>query len=283
MKAKWILQTNIFKEKCVQKMIDCFKRQNIPYQCIKIIPFSDELPEIDPYDGPIVAYGTTTLMINMDRDRRWFPGMWYDNKTFRPSVWGNKLKHLWLNRENLFVNLEHFETIKRYFKEHGFVFMRPDSDLKLFDGAVFDFYEFKLWYDRLEVNIESGTYKNLSKETVVLLSPKHEILHEWRYVIVDKQIAAWSMYKSQGMLFKSSDPAHKSSAVDYMVNHIAKKDWQLAPAYVVDICETSNNDIHMIELNTFNASGFYDCDIMNIIHHASQLAEKQWDNNPIFK
>ncbi|HUU88348.1 MAG TPA: ATP-grasp domain-containing protein [Candidatus Glassbacteria bacterium] len=276
MKTKWILQTNIFKEKAVQRMIDCFERLNLLWEAVTIIPFSDTIPKIEPYEGPIVAYGTTTLMRNLDRAQCWFPGMWYNAETFRPSIWGNKLEYIWLNRDSKFFILEDFHQIKEYFKEHGIVFMRPDSDLKLFDGGVFDFYEFESWYKRLEINIETQTYKNLSKDTVVLLSPKKNIIREWRCVIIDKHVVAWSLYKANGALFTSSSPLHNNPEVSYMANHIAKKDWQLSKAYVVDICETKNNDIYMIELNTFNASGFYDCDITSIVHHASKLAEKQW-------
>lgn len=281
MKPKWVVQTNIFKEKAVQRMTKCFERLDLPWEAVTIIPFSDTIPEISPYEGPIVAYGTTTLMKNLDRERCWSPGMWYNAVTFRPSIWGKKLDYIWLNKEGIFVQLKHYETIKRYFAENGIVFMRPDSDLKLFDGGVFDFYEFESWYKRLEINIETGTYKNLSKDTVVLLSPKKNIIREWRYVIIDKEVVAWSLYKANGSLFTSSDPLHNNPYAACIANHIAKKDWQLSKAYVVDICETENHDIHMIELNTFNASGFYDCDIMSIIYHASQLAEKEWDKNGI--
>ena len=52
MKTKWILQTNIFKEKAVEKMIECFQRQDLPFDLVKIIPFSDELPiGITEYDN----------------------------------------------------------------------------------------------------------------------------------------------------------------------------------------------------------------------------------------
>lgn len=276
MKPKWIVQTNIFKEKAVQRMIECFKRQNLPWEAVTIIPFSDSIPQIESYDGPIIAYGTTTLMRNLNREKCWFPGMWYNTTTFRPSVWGNELKSFWLNQDNEFFKLEDFSKIKDFFKKHGICFMRPDSDLKLFDGGVFDYYEFESWYKRLEINIETGTYKNLSKNTTVLLSPKKSIIREWRYVIVDKEIAAWSMYKENGSLFTTSDPLYKNENVNSMALEICKNDWQLSEAYVVDFCETKDNNVFMIELNTFNASGFYDCDIMSIIYNASKLAEKQW-------
>jgi hypothetical protein len=280
MKPKWIVQTNIFKEEAVQRMIECFKRQNLEYEAVTIIPFSNTtIPEIKSYNGPIIAYGTTTLMRNLDKEKCWFPGIWYNKETFRPSVWGNKLKSFWLNKDCEFFKLKDFSKIKDYFKKHKICFMRPDSDLKLFDGGVFDYYDFESWYKRLEINIKTKTYKNLSKDTVVLLSPKKKIIKEWRYVIVDKEIAAWSMYKENGSLFTSSNPLYKNESIHSLALEISKKEWQLSEAYVVDLCEIEDHNIFMIELNTFNASGFYKCDIMSIIYNASNLAEKQWLKN----
>ena len=66
MKAKWILQTNIFKEEAVDHMLRALKILDYPHDLVKIIPFSDNLPEgITPYDGPVIAYGTTTLLRNI--------------------------------------------------------------------------------------------------------------------------------------------------------------------------------------------------------------------------
>lgn len=276
MKPKWILQTNIFKEDCIERMVSAFERQSVPYEMVKIIPFSDELPEIEPYDGPIIAYGTTTLLRNVDREQCWYPGMWYDSLLFKPFVWGTyHYPDIWLNSKARFFILQEFREIKKEFRKHGRLFIRPNSDLKLFDGGVFDFYEFEKWYERLEIGIETGTYKILDKKTEILTAPVVPIVTEWRYVICDHKVIAGSRYKWNGRLFQSSKAEHMDDGANELAQQIAERRWQMSEVYVADICQTQRG-YKMIELNTFNAAGLYDCDVMSVIHHVSEQAEKQW-------
>jgi len=277
MEVKWILQTNIFRERCIERMIETFERQNILYEPIEIIPFSDELPKIKPHNGPIVAYGTTTLLRSIDREKCWYPGMWYDNTTFKPSVWGIRFKNDWLNNKSKFFFLSEFENIKDEFLKHGQLFIRPNSDLKLFNGDVFDFYEFEKWYENLEIRIESCAYKNLDKNAEISTAPVHNILSEWRYVICNKKVIAGSKYRYRGRLYQSSKPEDMDEGANLLTKNIADNRWQLSRVYVVDICKTKN-DYKIIEFNTFNASGLYDCDIMSVVHDVTKQAERQWKN-----
>ncbi len=279
MKTKWILQTNIFKEDCIERMVDAFERLKVSYELVKIIPFSDELPKIEPHDGPVVAYGTTTLLRNVDREKCWYPGMWYDSILFKPSVWGTYYySDLWLNDRARYFLLSEFEGIKNEFRKHGQLFIRPDSDLKLFDGDVFDFYVFEMWYERLEIGIDTGTFKLLNKRTEVLTSPVVPILSEWRYVICNRTVIAGSRYKLRGRLYQSSRFEDMDEGANELAKQIANRYWQLSDVYVVDICQTQHG-YKMIELNTFNAAGLYDCDVMCVIHYVSEQAEKQWNEN----
>lgn len=270
MKAKWIIQTNIFKEEAVDKMVDTFSRLHIPFELVTIIPFSDEVPKVEPYDGPIVAYGTTTLLKNVKRTN-WFPGMWFNEERFKPSYWGGIIRDLYLNKDAEIMPLN--EVAKNWKGERQFI--RPNSDFKLFSGDVFSKYEFENWYENICNRIDDGTYVVLKKDTLVSVAPYNHILGEWRFAIVDNEIAGYSRYRYLGELNISGRSLHIPIPAFDVAQEIARDGWQLSPAYVVDIAYTGN-DFKVIEFNCFNASGFYDCDISSVVYKATELAEKQW-------
>jgi len=274
MKTKWILQTNIFKEEAVDKMISCFQRQNIPYDLVKIIPFSNELPEgITEWNGPVIAYGTSTLLRLITKRKEYYPGMWFNEETFKPSVWGNKFGDKWLNKGSEVLKLH--DVINHFTNKP--LFLRPNSDFKLFSGDVFYKYEFEKWYERLEKGIEDGRYVNLRTNTEVTISQVKNILAEWRFVIIDKKVITYSRYKLNDRLSISAKKIDILDGALQLATEIAEDEWQISEAYVLDICQLVNS-YKIIEVNCFNASGLYDCDAMNIVHSASELANKQWLN-----
>ncbi len=279
MKTKWILQTNIFKEKAVDKMIECFKRQDIQYDLVQIIPFSDELPKgITDYDGPVIAYGTTTLLRNITKSKKFFPGMWYDENTFKPSVWGNKHAG-WLNWRGRIIPMY---MIADAFKHHKQGFIRPDDDLKTFTSGVITRDEFMKWYKY----IEEGKIENLTTSTKALICGVIPIEAEWRFVIINRDVITGSMYKRYNQLYTSGEKIDIPDGAIKLANIIAKDSWQVSSAYTLDICKIPNeyNDVFkFVEINCLNSSGFYECDVMSIIYNANILAEREWEkrNNQV--
>ncbi|RLD67278.1 MAG: hypothetical protein DRI84_02880 [Bacteroidetes bacterium] len=270
MKTKWILQTNIFKEKAVDKMINCFQRQDLPFDLVKIIPFTDTLPEgITDYDGPVLAYGTTTLLRNISASNEFIPGMWFNEDTFKPSVWGPKFGDDWLNKESKVTRVDKVLSLWEDYKTP--LFIRPDSDFKLFAGDIFYKYDYERWIE----HVEEDEFQNLKLDTIVTLSPVKHILAEWRFIIIDKKVIAQSMYRKRGQLYISDEYDWRSIEAADLAMKIADMEWQPESAYTLDICET-HQGYKVIEVNCFNASGYYACSVMDIIHHASELAEKEW-------
>lgn len=272
MNIKWILQTNIFKEKAVDKMIECFERLNLPYELVKVIPFTNTLPEgITDYDGPVLAYGTTTLLKNIASSDRFFPGMWFNEDTFKPSVWGPAFGDDWLNKESKVTRVD--KVLGLWENPKTPLFIRPNSDFKLFSGDVFYKYDYEKWLE----HITNDEFQNLKLDTIVTLSPVKTILAEWRYVIIDGEVIADSMYRKRGQLHISSERSDSSYDATKLAFYIANQEWQPASAYVIDICET-HQGFKVIEVNCFNASGYYACNVLDIVNYASELAEKEWSN-----
>lgn len=267
MKTKWIVQKNIYTEDLFD-IERCLKLMECPYDLIDVIPFCDQtIIELNPYEGPKVAYGSTTLMRLANKN--WYPGVWYDEDTFKPSVWGSVIGERYLNKEAMIMPLKDVIDNWKYPNQ----FIRPDSDFKLFSGAVFRNGDFFDWYKRVKSLIDSGTYVNLTLDTQVSVAEAVDIEAEWRFFIVDKCVSSCSQYRMDGKL-KIESLVEMEAAL--LAIDIAKDNWQLAPAYVVDIAKTESG-YKVIEFNNFNSSGFYKCNIRQIIQDASILAKKQWE------
>jgi len=269
MKTKWIIQKNIFTED-VENIIKALKELELPYELIDVIPFSETLPDIPHYDGPVVAYGSTTLMRLADKN--W---IWYDDNTFKPSHWGQLLGYHYMNHGAKIMPLRDVLDNRKHNWTHGERFIRPNSDFKLFSGAIFRNGDFKDWYDRVKSLIESGTYVTLTLDTSVSVAEIVYIRAEYRFFIADRRIVGASQYIKNGKLDRSVDIDWNACL---LAHDTANRGWQLAPAYVVDIADTAEG-YKIIEFNNFNSSGFYECNIKDIILGASNLALKEWNNN----
>lgn len=268
MTPRWILQKNIYKED-FDKVVNVVKEFGFKYEAIDVIPFSEYLQLIEPYNGPTIAYGSTTLMRLAYKE--WIPGIWFDEDSFRPSEWERVFFHNCLNYGSVILTLR---AVLDNWKGDK-LFIRPNSDHKLFSGGVFmkgDFYD---WYSRVKSLIDSGTYVNLSLDTLVSVAPFKPIDAEWRFFIADRLVIAGSQYRLNGQLKPSINI--NSKALD-LAELVATNYWQPAPAYVVDIA-LSEGEYKIIEFNTFNCAGFYKCNIKEIIWGASLLATKEWINS----
>jgi len=236
---------------------------------VKIEPFSKTLPKIREYQGPMIAYGTTTLIRNVDRDRSWVPGLWFDSKEFKPSSWSSKMGEDSLNKGKILS----IKDVSFMFETEKYLFIRPNSDLKIFSGNVFTVND----YNRLINNIKENNYVRLSLHTEVIVSTPLPIRAEWRFVIVDGKVITGSQYRLMGRLKyeEKVDPEAWKLA-----EKIANKDWQVSKAYVLDIALVKD-EYKVIEVNCVNASGFYKCNITEIIKSLSQLAKAEWKRRTI--
>lgn len=267
MKTKWMIQKNIYTDD-LDDIVKYLGELDLPYELIDVIPFETDLPPYPPYLGPVVAYGSTTLMRLAPKE--WVPGIWYNEKTFRPSVWSHFLGKHYLNENAIIMPLHEVLDTWAYPKQ----FIRPDSDFKLFSGEVFMNGDFHDWYKKVESLIESGTYVNLTLDTPVSVAEYIFIEAEWRFFIAEKTVIAASQYREKGKL-------KKSHIIDFgaydLADEIATDEWQLDSAYVVDVAKTAKG-YKVIEFNNFNSSGFYKCYIKDILWGASMLAEKEFNN-----
>ncbi len=123
-------------------------------------------------------------------------------------------------------------------------------------------------------------YKNMLKigyleknDFDVIVAPEKKTGAEWRVVVVDGKISSASLYKSYGIAYMM---AGATDAVIDFVDEVIENVKGLPPVYVIDVCEShTDQELKIIELNTFNSSGLYMNDVEKIILEINQYVEKE--------
>ena len=245
----WIMQQNLVTEP--QKWNEAIAICGSKWKPIEIVPFADSVPDVEFDTKYAVAYGSTTMIKNAYKHSNWNPGVFFTPELFRSTVWQEKYG------KNMF-NFEGYVTTIEKLKDDcpDEMFIRPNNDLKDFSGSLIDKAGLIRFYDK----VSFGGFL-FGTDAEVFVAPIKDIHKEWRCFIVDGKVVASSQYKFRSMLMpKEGAPAEVIEFANSMANL-----WSPEKAYVMDICEDMNRELALIELNCFNASGVYECNVIDIV------------------
>jgi hypothetical protein len=232
-----------------QKWIEALEARGSKWKPITIVPFADELPDVE-VDGPALVYGSTTLIKNAHQ-KNWNPGTFFNPDNFRPSIWNEKYGRNMFNFDGEVYRIRDLHTFKG-----DDCFIRPNSDMKEFSGSRIDREGLVKFYDE----VMAGLFP-FDADTEVFIAPLKPIYKEYRIFIVNGGPVAWSQYRLRSMLAKDAYVPRKFIVYAREMAEI----WSPEKAYVMDICTDDNEKPHILELNCFNASGVYSCDVESII------------------
>lgn len=232
-------------------MVEHFKNNNIPYHIVRVIPFIHKIEgKVPQIDGPVVVYGSIGCR-NMAQKQNWAPGVWTDD-TINESALIENLGDLYLNSDAVVTKMKNVPSLFS-----GLVFMKPNTDTKEFAGTVFESEFITTWIQR---QINSGYLDANISELEVVASPVKNIGCEWRIVVVDGKISDYSCYRQhQTVMPERWIPDEAKEFAELVIQK-----YNPLPVFVVDICETDKG-YKVVEYNTFNVAGLYDCDVGKII------------------
>jgi len=271
MKVKWLIED--YENDCsLNPIMDEIKKQGMTYEVVKYEPWASGTFNQYPNDEDcVVFYGTLNLGRQLQKTKVWVPGVYCNFKNLccltYYSHWGKYL----FNQDYIMLPMMEIkrkqDEIYEQFGIDETIFIRPDSGAKTFTGQTLAKEmiekEFKLF----------GSYasKPLDEIIAIVSSPK-VIEAEWRCVIVDRKLVAWSQYKKDG---KRDIQNIIDSGAFSLASYISKENWQPDIAYTLDICK-SNGDYFLLEANSFSCSGLYDCNPEPIVREISKAALKEW-------
>ena len=120
-----------------------------------------------------------------------------------------------------------------------------------------------------------GFYEFPVDSLVVVSSPK-EIVCEWRFVVTEGRIVAFSQYKD-------STDLNTARVVDdgalELAAEIAASEYQPDPVWILDICKTEDATYRLLEIGGFSFADLYDCDKGAIVEAASAAALRVWSQS----
>lgn len=259
----WILQQNLIKEATLLQIKEALTNDNISFEEVKVIPFSDELPTINESQDFKIFYGSTTLILNAYASTDFAEGIFYDKDVFSMKNYFDKWNDNMLNHDSEILT---FGQILNKDYDNGTWFVRPIYDDKSFSGRVMSFQDIQ----NLERSLAESNNPYLDENTLVAISKPKKITKEWRHFIVDKEIVSSSRYAENGMISKSS-----SDVPNELLGFVRERCREYVPndIFVMDTA-LCNGQYKIVECNCFNDTGFYNHDIAQIIRKVNSYIKK---------
>jgi hypothetical protein len=279
MQINWLVEKDVFNENLarLQKEVESQGHIFVPIEYTPVL--TDKHMSILKPSDCVIFYGSLSMMRQIERYAPWFPGGWCNLPNFRCTEYYTHFGQYLLNQEYFMVTLSELIRRKSYYcnliNPGGGIFVRPNSGAKEFTGIVLQLEEINA------ENLGFGFYhedRSLLLVVAKQLKDADAIRREWRLVICNKKVIAWSQYKINYELEVSSDCPKE--VIDF-ANQIASEPWEPDPIYVIDIGQNKDGlglGLGLIEINAFSTSALYDCDVRPVVEAASALAMQEWDS-----
>lgn len=271
-KVNWLLDKDVFRED-----IDSFAaeitRQGMKYKMLDCPPFTSKL-DCDQYldDECVIFYGSLVHANLVRKWSKWIPGVFYNPDAYYCRSYYPAFGELLLNSN--YVMLPYGELLRR--KDFLFntlgqdksIFVRPDFGGKSFTGTL-------VLEEDYELDVKDIGYGQLEKSALVVVAEPKNIISEWRLLVVNQEIKTGSRYKSNNRLMcDGTKDKDYLRALDFAQAVVELYDPDRA--WTLDICETKDGKIHVLEIGCFSCSGLYACDKKIVIREVAKAALEEW-------
>jgi hypothetical protein len=164
-----------------------------------------------------------------------------------------------LNRQHVFMPFgdlkHHKDFLFRALGSSGCLFIRPDSNRKLFTGKVVTE---ETWGQDLEL---LGFYDDVVKpETMVVVAPPRNVDTEWRFFVSRGKVVTGSMYVWGRDHTRTLASENEIKRAQQYVDYCTEQGFGPDPVWVMDMCRTTDKQFHILEVGSFSSSGLYACD-----------------------
>ncbi len=261
MPIHWIIQQNLIRTQELIQLQQAFAQTQTSFEEVYVIPFSEQLPDFQHTNLPIIFYGSTTLIANAWKHPVWRKGIFYDPDTFQMpnylTQWGNRM----LNADMQFLSLTDF--LHSYPATNTSWFVRPTDDSKVFSGLLMSVAELADWHTRLT----QTPMQDLTPDTILCFATPKPIIKEWRAFVVNQQVVSACRYMQDGE--KNISTTDVPSEMITFVQDCSQV-YVPHPIFVMDIA-LCNDTYYILECNCFNDTGFYQHDIQAIVQKVNDF------------
>lgn len=218
--------------------------------------------EILPWwrDGPVTFLGSINALKSCQQFTKAEYELWdwCDWKQLRPSYFMSYWGEYMLSQNYCFLPLA--EVIRRqhwlhsWYGKAGKLFIKPDTNDKVFDGQVVHFKNADAW-------VKSILVDSPSQHLLCVVARPETIHSEYRLVIHNEKVIAASSYRKDGFLeMIEGCPADAKEVAE-----TAARKWSPHPIYVMDVAETDEGEHKIVDCGSVNVAGFYACKLEPIV------------------
>lgn len=212
--------------------------------------------------SPCILYASQQFV----RDLRLplFPGPYGATNVTCMEYFSHIPRHFLVNGMGVFATWGDFKrNYKFWFKlyDTNSLFVRPNSGFKTFTGTT-------ILESRFEEEVNSlSKLTSVTDETKILIGPTRSILAEFRFVIVDRKIVAYSPYSWDETVLRNEPMLETIGLVE-----LACRTWVPDGCFVIDMAELPRGEVGIVEYNSFASAGLYKCDLYDVVKAVSAKA-----------
>ncbi len=271
MQPFWIIEAGVYGEEA-DPLIAEIRRQGMSVELVSHrtlskgpLPLVGDRPLTD--GDCVIGYGTFPFVRQIQLHHHWVPGSWCHPHNLDCTTYFAYFGKYLLNQNYIIMPgveaLRQQDWLFSIFGKEDRVFSRPTNCQKLFVGRSIDRESF--------TNALAPT--RYDPATLVVIAPPKMISREWRLVVAGGHVIAASQYAEEGL--RSLESGCPESVWQFAETMLADVRWQPDPLFMLDICE-SDEQLWLVELNSFSSSWLYRCDLPAVVSRASEIAVREW-------
>jgi hypothetical protein len=263
--VKWLVEPEIFEDDA-KPLLETLKKMGVEHQ---IWPFGHMYQDFKNKfsDDCAVFYGSFQFANVVKRQTTWIPGVYCNLPKFDCLYYYPKLEKYLLNWNYTMMPLGVVGSPTKshqlkYFSLLDSVFIRPSSGGKSFTGKIIEL-----------VNLDKELRQfalRADPETLVVIANPQRIMREWRTVVAENKVITASQYKYGIQMIRSKDVS--TEVIQYTQEVLDNVKYKPDPIWTLDICETDDGRLHVLEVGSFSCAGLYACDPEIIVETVNRIA-----------
>lgn len=281
-KPRWLIE-DFDADNKFDKLAKETKNRGYDTEVVKYVPFeSGDYKRFYKGHDCVIVQASINLCKQLQKEIQWVPGPWLNSKAYECSRYYSYLGRFHVNSDYVMLPraevLRQMDFLKKTFgREDNALFIRPSSGHKTFTGKVFHERHFQSDWDWVE--------EFTDPDSLIIISSPKVIKKEWRFVVSGNRVVTGSLYREKiGPIgsgkYREIDPDNYPADKEALKKaiEIADEKYNPDPMYVIDICETENGEMRLLEIGSFSCAGLYDCNIPTIVDEAEKQALKEYED-----
>lgn len=233
--------------------------------------------ELDPNlvksNSCVIFQGSIQLFKKLKKELNSYPIGWMTDDNYLCSNYYPYFQKYLFNDNHIFVNFkslkdDKFNWYSKYGKE-ALIFIRSDTGDKSFSGQLVDLQDF----DRIFSSTSSR--HNLKDDDTLIISTPKNIVGEFRFIVTNKkEIIGVSSYMFQGQRTYIPNAPEKATS---LCKEILDIGYYPDPVFTIDICTDTDQNVWLMEINSFTSAGTYAAKKDLIVKRVSEIVLEQYN------